>query len=263
MSERQIFKTLTKKIMKTQLGVFALAFVLIIASACNDDEGTPAQDFTSDDAAEEVAATLSTDVADMAFYTDILAEDAENGRTSDGRLAACGVSYDTTINRQFTGEYISFNYTLEFGYQLSCTQQGVPNTLIYDFASDGERSGRRLMADGLSDGSLTTSGFEFSASNYTVNGTFDNVRTVTQKLGGQRTFTSQTSATLTNMLVNKASKKISGGSASMVVSGVGSGGGSYNYVVEVVFNGDGTATVTIGGSIYIITTTTGEIEKQS
>jgi hypothetical protein len=210
-----------------------------------------------------VGATLSTDVSNSATDLVPIAKTASGGRVSESdRSATCGVSYDTTINRSFTGAYVSCNYTLQYNYSLACATGGVPSTLSYTLTNTGSRSGVKLESQGNSTGTLTAAGFEVSKSVYTVNGSINRTHAFTQKSGAQKTFSGVSNSTLSNLVVDKSSKKIQSGSATITASGTGSGGGNYNYTATVTFNGDGTANYTVNSSAYVVNLATGQVTKK-
>ena len=251
--------------MKTSIKTTSLALIFVFAlSSCNkDDNPSPNQVISNDESADEVAGFISSDVSTTSSDLDFLIKDAQKGRlATNGRTEACGVSYDTIINRSFSGTYLTFNDTLQYGYSVSCTNVGVPSTLTYTVNARGSRSGNRLTSQGTSVGALSAAGFEVSKSSYSVNGTFNRTHAVTQKNGAQKTFNSQLETTLSNLSVNKSTKVIQGGTASITASGTSSSGGSYTYTALVVFNGDGTADVTINSSAYLVNTKTGQVTKK-
>jgi hypothetical protein len=250
--------------MKTVIRTFSLSLILCFAAmACSkNNEPATTQGISSDEAADEVGATLSTDVSNSATDLVPLAKRAGGRVSTNGRIDGCGVSYDTTINRSYTGAYLSYSYTMGYSYSLSCTTGGIPSALNYTLTNSGTRSGIRLESQGSSTGSLSAAGFEISKSVYTVNGSITRSHTSTQKSGAQKTFTSQSQSDLTNLVVDKSTKKILSGTATVTASGTSSGGGNYNYSATVTFNGDGTANYTINSSAYVVNLTTGQVTKK-
>lgn len=242
--------------------VVTLSLGLVVA-ACSDEKVSPSQAISNDEAADDVALTLTTDVADLASDLFIIADDAENGRvSSSGTIAACGVTKDTTFIKFYDGSFVSFNYTTSYEYELDCNSIGVPTTLAYTFISDGERSSRRLTSEGVSSGSLSATGLELSASSYTLNGSFSRDHSFAFTSNPQRFLTSISNVDLSNLLVSKSTGKIEGGFASFLIVGE-SGVDTYEYTAEVTFNGDVTATVSIDNGVYTVNLATGEVTKQS
>lgn len=175
--------------MKTIIKTTSLALVFAtFLFSCNDENNVPSsRAISNDESAEEVAGFLASDVTTAGTDLDFLVDDAQNGRiATNGKTKACGIAYDTTINRSFSGTYLTFNYTLQYGYSLACTNAGIPSTLSYSINASGSRSGNRLSSEGTSEGVLAASGFEVSQSSYLVNGTFSRTHTVLQKAAAQK-----------------------------------------------------------------------------
>jgi hypothetical protein len=249
--------------MKTKTKILSLALILcFVAFGCNKDNSvTSSQGISNDEAADEVAASLSTDVPSTDVVT-MSTRSQKNGRQeTNGRTEGCGTKYDTTINKSYTGAYISFSLSAQYSYSLTCSG-AIPSSLNYSVTSTGSRNGVRLQSQGATTGNLTISGFEISKSIYSVNGSMTRTHSVVQKSGAQRTFNGTIDATLANLQVDKSTKAIKGGTASLTASGTGSGGASYSYTANAVFNGDGTATVTIGANVYSVNLQTGQVTKQ-
>lgn len=241
----------------------ALVFVFSLFSCNNEDNVSPDQAISNDEAAEEVASFLASDVSAASADLDFLIEDAQNGKIAvNSKIEACGITYDTAINRSFSGAYLTFNYTLQYGYGLSCTNAGIPSTLTYSIYATGNRSGNRLSSQGESEGTLSASGFEVSKSSYLLNGTFSRTHTVSQKAGAQKTFNSALESTLSDISIDKLTKVIQSGFAIVEASGTSSSGGSYTYSASVVFNGNETADVVINSNVYLVNTETGQVSKK-
>lgn len=249
--------------MKTTTKTWVLALCLtMLTFACSDDE-TSEPVITDDEAAEEIAASLSTEVTVFASDVVVAADDAENGRAlSSGKTAACNVPYSATFTDAFAGTNVSYTYTIEYDYTLSCTNAGIPTTLSYGFSSNTTYSGPRLSSEGDSEGSLIVTGFELSATQYSMNGSFERAGSITQKARQLKTFVSTSDFTLTNLTVDKTTTMIKGGTGTVALNGTSSTGETYAVDASIVFNGDGTATVTIQGSVYEVSLPTGEVVLQ-
>lgn len=257
-------KTTVKTTMKTLSLVLGLGLVTI---ACNDqDEVAPNQEqaITYDEAADEIATTLATDITGLAADLSVLSTDAENARmASDAKMSACGVSYDTTFTRTYNGQYVTSASTVSYQYELSCkSSSGGAPALTYSFAAEGNRNSIRLASQGTSDGSLAASGLEASSTVYQLNGLFERTSEVTQKTQEQKTFNSESDVTLTELVINKETLKIESGAAAFSLHGESTGGGTFDYTSSIVFNGDETATITLNSAeVYQVNLATGEVTK--
>jgi hypothetical protein len=58
------------------------------------------------------------------------------------------------------------------------------------------------------------------------------------------------STTYTNLIVDKATRRIIAGTAVSQINISGSNGGSYDFTANITFNNDGTATFEINGQAY-------------
>jgi len=82
--------------------------------------------------------------------------------------------------------------------------------------------------------------------------------TFTSKVGDKTSSTSTVDVTLSNILINKSNKTITSGTATVTVSGSNTKNGSFNFTGSITFNGNGKATVTLNGTVYIVNLVTGE-----
>lgn len=236
----------------------------LLNTACQENDDTTADEevMTTAEASDEMGATLSADVTVIAQDLVVIASDAENGRVGEtGRVQACGISYDTTFGTSYSGTYLTFENTAGYSYQLTCSN-GFPSSLTFSFNASGTRSTARLTSDGASTGSFLASGFNVGSTAYTVNGSFEREAALTQKTGAKRTFNHTSYVTLADFQVSKSTSRIEGGTATYLLTGESSEGGSFQYTASIVFNGDQTATISLNsGADYEVNLQTGQVTE--
>lgn len=249
--------------LKTLVVAFSITFLF---TSCRDNDDTTSDEvMTSDEASDEIAASLTTDVTVMADDLGAIAAAIdESSRMSTARVegSVCGISYDTTFSASYTGTYMSFENETSYAYKLICSNS-IPSSLSYTFTTDGTRSTSRLSSDGTSTGAMVASGLNLNSDVYTVSGSFEREATLVQNTGSKKTFTNVSAVTLDDFEVNKSTFQIEGGTATYLLEAESSAGGSVSYSATVVFNGDNTATITLGNSdTYLVNLKTGQVTQQ-
>ncbi|MEP4531964.1 MAG: hypothetical protein ABJ004_02685 [Cyclobacteriaceae bacterium] len=244
--------------MKSTRQLLLLFLFGFLISCSGDDEVTQAG-VSNAEAAEEIGATLATDILDMTLDIETLSEDAENGRVeAGGRTAGCGTSYDTTFTKTYVGVYISGEQTVTYGYELTCDGV-IPSQLDATFSSTGTRSTARLASSASTTGIMTTTGIEPSNAAYTLNSSMTRNASVE---GSEKSYSSLSNITLTDLIITKSTMIIASGSATYSYSGSTSEGKSYSYTASVTFNGDGTATIIFNDNTsFLVDLETGEVTQ--
>lgn len=244
--------------MKSTRQLLLLSLFGFLISCSGDDEATQS-DVTNAEAAEEIGATLAADVVNLTMDIETLSEDAENGRAAaDGRIEGCGVSYDTTINKTYTGVYITGEHTVTYGYELTCDGV-IPSQLDATFTSTGTRSTARLTSSASTTGTMTTTGIEPSNEAYTLNSSMTRNASVE---GSEKSYSSLSNITLTDLIITKSTMMIASGSATYTYSGTTGEGKSYSYTASITFNGDETATIVFNdNSSFLVDLETGQITE--
>ena len=100
---------------------------------------------------------------------------------------------------------------------------------------------------------LVLTGLQPQSASYTLNGAFTRTGSHTSKVRNQNTFDTNVSINITSVTVDKSTMKITGGTGTADVTCEVSNGNSYSFTGSLVFNGNGTATLTINGTDYTIT----------
>ena len=245
-----------KNTFKTLLTVGMIALIVV---SCSDDDGPQIIGLTEEEAAEQVSSVLISDVNGVTSDVRALSNSAIS-QSGAGRAAApaCGVLFDTLINYQFDGANVQFDVSLNYDYGLNCTNN-IPDELEFNFGSTSTYEGRRISRTGTASGMVTAGGLRFNDTSYDVDGSLTSNSSVTQKERNQKTFTGESSVTLTDVMVNKATKVIESGAASVTANGASSDGESYQFTASVEYLGGNVAIVTINEQRFSVDLNTGEV----
>lgn len=239
--------------MKTSNNLFKAAIIVLAVlaiSSCRKDE---TDSITTDDATDALTYALQSgsggysqqlsDAADYAYTEGY----GKNGAVSG---LSCGVPFDTAVSFVHTGT-ITANYNHSWTWTLNCTGP-VPNTLDFEGTYNGNYDGPRMQSTNSGGGDFNITGIQPGPDVYTFNGNYTRNGSVSSKVRNKNTFTTQITVVASNITVSKATYKITGGNATATVQCSSSAGKVYNYDAAIVFNGDGTAAVTINGQTTTI-----------
>lgn len=228
-----------------------LALVLVLAG-CRKKE---TEEITEEDAADAISYAiessyggLASDVSNTAEY----AMDEGYGKTEGavGVTLQCGVPYDTTINRVYNGT-VSATYMHNWILTLGCNGN-IPESLALTGTYSGTFISSRMESSNSGTRNWIMTGVLPSAAAYTVNGSFVRNGSHTSKVRNKNTFTVAINTQLTNITVDKATYRITGGTGACNAVCNVSNGDSYTFDGTIVFNSNNTATLTINGNSYII-----------
>lgn len=230
-----------------------LLLIALASSGCKKTTGTTT---TADDAADAIQASFSTSSGGTAEDVSSAAKYAMNsgyGKTDGINQLQCGVAFDTTITYTYSGAGSgTASYTHSWDILLSCN--GVsPSSLQWTGSYQGSFDAARLSGTNSGTRNFTLTGLQPSAAQYIVNGTTSRNGTNTSKVRNQYSYTADITSTLTNLTVDKSTYKITGGSCAVTAVLTVSSGSSQTFNGNIVFNGNGTATLTINGNTYTLT----------
>lgn len=240
-----------KKLPKNTSRIFFILVLVAALGGCRKTETT--ETVTADDAADAVSSSLTTASGGISeSATDVAQFTYSQGYGKNGSVQTltCGVPFDTTITRTHTGT-VTASYTYHGQYLLSCNAM-VPESVAYTGSHTGNYDGLKMQSSNSGNSSLTVTGLQPSAQQYTVSGSYSRSGSCTSKVRNHNTFTSEINITLTNVAISKSTMKITGGNGTATVQCSTTGGRNYNFTGDIVFNGDNTATLTVNGNSYTI-----------
>lgn len=248
--------------MKTTFKTVAVLSLMFAFAACNDDDSSPA--ISSEEAAEMAAASLAESSLGVTASIDesIIVTDEALNESTNGKTAACGYteSYSTSATNP-DASLITYSYALDYSYSLSCGGGETPVSMSADVSYSGEFDAPRLASTNTGEGGLTISALDKELTSYVVNGTYSRTGSFTSKIRNKYSSTSTVDIALDDIAVDKTSKSITEGTASVSITGTVPSKGSFSFSASVTFNGDDTATVTIKGDKYLVDLETGSVEE--
>jgi hypothetical protein len=239
--------------MKTSLLLSAALICLLTACSKQTDDdtlGVSLVTVTADDAAiitqyyvsDETGGltTLLTDVSALAY--------------NRNNASYCGKSKDSTVTKAKTTPPLTYNYSQAWNWTLNCSVLKLPANLTYKTTLTGTYTTRSVSSTDQGTGNLVVSGLEPAVGSYGITGSYtrDGSQTVTGT-SGQKALTSSLSATLTNLLVSKSTLQVQSGQAAFTLTGKTTAGRSFSYSGTVTFNGNGSATISVGGKTITVT----------
>lgn len=234
---------------------------LFVFTSCQEDEPQAVVQLSAEESAEIVSSSVATDI--VGITTDLSAFSSQvsvdGGRLEATNSISCGQLKDTTITSNYTGQYITFDFSSAYSLELICTEQGLPNELTASFLIQGDYDGQRLTAEGDTEGNLSLTGFGLSNVAYTLSGSVDRDYLIVQKEGEQNGYNSLSEIQLQSVLIDKETGLIAGGVALYNVSGSRVNGDTFSFTATVTFNGDRTATIVTENREFIVNLATGQL----
>lgn len=231
----------------------ALIFSASLFSSCRkEEEEVPV---TTDDAADVI--TYSMQKSSGGYASE--AEEAAACMTEEGLQTTtptlqCGIPFDSTVTLNFNTNNVSASYTLSWDLLLSCNNQNVPQSLAFNSPYTGSYNGPLMSSSNSGNIAWTVTGLGSGSSvPYSFSGTFSRSGSHTSKVRNKTTFTSDLQVTITAVTVDKTTQHITGGNGNVTLNCQSSTGKTYSFTGTIVFNNNGTATLTINSTTYTIT----------
>jgi hypothetical protein len=136
-----------------------------------------------------------------------------------------------------------------------------PDNLVNALTFRGNFDGPRLSSTDSGTAQFTIAGLTTNATSWVVNGEYKRAGSFTSKTGDKTTGNSNIDIKVTNLMLTKPSGHIAGGTGIIGISVVTSKG-TYSFNGTVVFNGDGTANLTVNNTVYVVDLATGTYTKK-
>lgn len=242
---------------------YVLLLLLAAAVSCKKDGGSSLKikgNVSTDEAADMVAASMSSNFNGVAGVSGDVTVSAQ---AFVSLHMACGSTRTDSISRSHSGDQVSYNYKLKYSYTLNCNSNNVPDNLLSNLAYSGSYDGPRIASTNSGSSSFTVSGLEGDIANFSVAGGYERDGSFKSKVDTTNAGNSHTNINVQSLVVTKLGHKIVSGAATFTITGNVPKKGDFSFSGSIVFNGDGTAKLTVNGTIYIVNLETGERTKQS
>ncbi len=163
----------------------------------------------------------------------------------------CGQQFDTTLTLTVNQPLVNASATTQFGYTINCNNLNIPTSFDFNGTTDSNYEAPKLQGQGNSGMSFVITDIVQSL-NLTLNGSFQRDGNQLLKGADPLSMTSQVSFHLVDLKINKVNQTVESGTATFSLSGETSEGIQFNFEGDIVFLGDGQATVTINGESFDI-----------
>ena len=243
--------------MKRQYMWFLIAglFAVLVTGCNKDDEAVGSGDavvLTSDDAADAFASTLGGSQSTAGLTAQLEEAATIAGGGSLGKVdATTGTLWDTTITRVRVGTY-SYSYAFRYSIVLANV-----NRLDFGYTMKGIYDTPRMSSNDSAAASFQVSNL-LAGTAYSITGIYNRYGTQVSKVRNKTSFSSTITVSTTAMLIDKSTKRVSGGSAAVIIYGQSSTGNIYSFNGTVTFLGNQQATLVIGSKSYTLNLATGE-----
>lgn len=242
--------------MNTPNRFFTLAFVLFLGmslSACNknrEDSPTPDATISEEEAAAVVEGAvtartqgLGAEIEDALYLADEYAE-------KDGGNP-CGEPFDSTLTRAVDNANLTASYTISWAWQVSCNALDIPVAIDYQRTATGNYETARMIS-GDNAGSNWAISNLIQGPNYVLDGTYTREGAQQSKVRNQYSFASSLLIEVDNLNIDKGTRRIQSGIAGFTLTVTGPESNEQTFEGDIVFNGNGTATIIINGNSYTV-----------
>jgi uncharacterized Zn-binding protein involved in type VI secretion len=210
---------------------------------------------SSDEAADMVANSLSVSSNGVVN----IAGDVTNEATSFAKAhLGCGTLRSDTISRQSAaGSATTYSYNLNYNFIVVCGTDNKPDSLSSSLIYSGSFNGPNLSTNNSGSSIFGVSGLDSASANFVINGEYKSSGSFSSKIDTANHGSNNIDVALKALTLKKPSRSIASGSATIAINGMVPKRGSFSYAGNLVFNGDGTATLTLNGTVYKINLNTG------
>lgn len=219
--------------------VMLLAFAVFVTSSCKKDDPDTV---TEEDAVDLMESTLSSE--DDGF----MATASNAARLATEQAGSC-LSGDSTFTSAYSGTLRSYSFDAQWNWTVVCDQL-IPQTFTLSASTEGSYSGSRLDYSGQSTSSFVVS--NIVSGDLTVDATASQSAAVTITARDNRSFDSDVTVTLSDIILNRLTFEIQSGTGTVNVAATTGDGSSFEFAADIVFLGGGSATVTVNGNDYTI-----------
>lgn len=222
------------------LGVTAIAL-----SSCKKDPEAVAELISKAEAGEIVEILVSEKTAGMTAPTIDMTEILQTV------LNSCGQPGDTSY--QITKELGPATYSRSFNmsWLVNCSPLSIPTNAAFDVNGAGSFNYQTWNGTTTATGNITFTGLALTAQEYIGNGSYQYSGALTGSTRRSNpTFDCDVTLNLADLTISKSTSAITGGNGTVIVKASTTGGENITLNGTLVFNGNGTATVTFNGNSH-------------
>lgn len=222
-----------------------LAATLLLFVSCKKS-GEEIVEFLSESEAAEIAeAAISSRSAGAAMPT------VDAAQIIESQLYNCNVPGDTTFQKSNSNAYATYQYIFGLEWLLTCNNLGVPQSATVGISGNGTFATAHWEGTDTANGNLTFTGFNPQEPAFIANGSYTLAGDLTGDLRRvDPSFDCTTDITLVNLGISKTTYDITGGSGTIQITATNGQGTSRTLHGTLIFNGDGTVTVTVNGHTH-------------
>lgn len=231
--------------MKNQMLLIVAVFAATLLVSCRKN----AEEIVALLSENEAAEIVETAVAERSAGAAMPAVDVTT--LVESWLENCGVPGDTTLQRTKTTGPVTYNYTFDMDWLIQCNNLNIPTAATVNVAGNGSFSTQRWTGSDAAIGDLNITGLNPQAPDYIVNGSYTLEGDVTGSFRNVNpTLDCTTTLHLNNLSIRKSDRLITGGTGTATVVVTNGKGQTETLNGTLVFNGDGTVTITVNGHTH-------------
>jgi len=232
--------------------------LLLALGACKKSGDTVSADVTTAEAADLVATTLSTNTNGFLASTGDI--EANSQTVYSATVPGCGLTtnYSATHTNP-SGSVNTYSNTFSYSYTLNCNTNNLPDNVTGTATDIGSFDSPRLSSTNNGNATFRVAGLTPTSLVYVINGEYKRTGTFTSKVESKSTSATTIDIVISNLTINKATKVVTSGTATITVTGTTTLKKAISFTGNLTFTGDGMATATLNGTVYIINLLTGDI----
>lgn len=232
--------------MKTFLRLnFIIMLFLLIINGCKKDEDRPPVE--NEDVSDLIANSFEKDAYGLGQQL----EDAFLLTRSYMNASYCGYSADTSIYAHYQGVAVQYTYTIDWDWNIHCSGSTANLVNVHNHC-EGNCTTSILISNLNSWSDLTITGLEASYSEFILDGTYKRTGDFNSRLRDQHSFNCILNVSLADLMVNKYTYVINGGTAHIDAICTTSDGQEFNFSGTLIFNGNENCTLTLEGKVYTV-----------
>ncbi len=236
---------------------FGLFLTLFFTACFKDPEPQTPVPITAPQAADMIAAVFCSDA--QGLFSEI-PEAADIMNRSLRKPSPCNSSFDSVFSKNSpTLTNYTYSYAMRYHHDIRCTNN-VPSYISFSVSRNGNLESTITKSNGNGNGAWTVTTVSPTDSVFTFNGDYSRAGNAVSKRNSTNiSFSTDLRCTLENVIVKKATKKLQSGIVRFTITGSSSTSTTYNFNGQFEIKTPTTGFLTIGGKVYNLNLTTGEV----